>query len=196
MRFLLFVCLSLFLNTTLVAQQDSLLVVADTVKVKKSKKNPCDSTHSPKTATILSAVLPGAGQVYNGKWWKVPFVYAGLGTTTYFIIDNSKNYQSFRSAYLDRLEDPTIHVGTDLEFYSADNLRTISDQYRRRRDLSIIGTALVYVLNVIDANVDGHLCHFDVDRGDLSLNLRTGSFGGLALGPVRPSLGLSLNWQF
>ena len=137
---------------------------------REGKRARVDTSHNPRTATILSAVIPGAGQIYNRRYWKAPLVWAGMGISIYYIAENNRQFNSFKSAYLNRLENDTIHAGTDLEFYSATDLRTIADQYRRRRDLSYVFTALFYILNVVDATVDGHMYHFDVSE-DLSFYL-------------------------
>lgn len=143
-------------------------MVPDTT-AKKQKWVP-DSTHTPKKAALFSAVLPGAGQLYNRRYWKAPIVWGALGTSTYFIIDNHQQYNYWRAAYLDRLVDPNVHLGTELDIYSDDNLRTISDVYRRQRDFSYIITGILYTLQVIEASVDAHFLHFD-DGNDLSLRV-------------------------
>ncbi|MBL7963448.1 MAG: hypothetical protein JNM31_06350 [Flavobacteriales bacterium] len=126
--------------------------------------------HSPKRAAIYSALLPGAGQVYNRKYWKVPIVWGGLGLSYYFIRENSSQYQRYRDAYIAVSDnDPNT---TD-EFngqYSASSLFETAETYRRWRDLSYIAIGLVYALNVMDATVDAHFVRFDVGS-DLSLKL-------------------------
>jgi hypothetical protein len=77
-----------------------------------------DTTHSPKKAVILSAILPGAGQVYNKKWWKVPIIYAGLGTAVYFFIRNNREYHLHRDEYLYRINNGGLTQNPDLEIYS------------------------------------------------------------------------------
>lgn len=117
--------------------------------------------HSPAKATILSAVIPGAGQVYNKKYWKVPILYAGLGVLIYSIDYNNKNYKTFKNAYLART-DSSASTTDDYPRYTADNLRSLFEYYRRNRDLCYIITGVVYVLNVLDAYVDAELFYFDV----------------------------------
>lgn len=126
-----------------------------------------DTTHSAARATWLSAALPGAGQVYNDKWWKVPIIYGGFAATGYYIYLNNQEL-SFWSDVIDmRLDDSQTddYVG----IYSDNQLFTIQNSYRRYRDLSIIFTAVVYGLQILDANVDAHLYNFDVSD-DLSMN--------------------------
>jgi hypothetical protein len=116
--------------------------------------------HSPKKATIMSAALPGLGQVYNKKYWKVPIVYAGLGTCAYLIDFNNREFQTYKNALIAELDSDTLTVNNT--GFSANQLDELQDTYRRWRDLSWICFGAVYLLNIIDANVDAHLFHFDV----------------------------------
>lgn len=128
--------------------------------------------HSPKTATWL-ALIPGAGQAYNHKYWKMPIVYAGFGVTFYFAITNNNDYHLYRAAY-----DYKTGVNTDVsdkakeeaEKYTEDNLVTLRDYYRRNMELSWIITAVWYVLQIIDANVDAHFFYYEISD-DLTLHL-------------------------
>lgn len=116
--------------------------------------------HSVRKATLMSTALPGLGQAYNRKYWKMPIVYAGLATCGYFIHDNARNHRFYRDNLIAELDgDPTTINTTGA---SASQLRLIVDDYRRWLDLSVIATALVYALNIIDAHVDAHLFDFDV----------------------------------
>jgi hypothetical protein len=141
--------------------------------------------HSPKKAALYSAILPGLGQAYNKRWWKLPLVYGAIGTSVYFIIDNNKNYNSFRDEYLFRLDNPGSS-NTGFENYTDANLITIQDQYRRWRDLSYIFCGIAYALNIVDAAVDAHLIDFNKKiNDDLSLhihpyiNISTQTYSGL-----------------
>ncbi len=126
--------------------------------------------HSPHKASILSAVLPGAGQIYNRKYWKAPIVWAGLGTCVYFIQENSAEYRRYKDAYIALVDgDPTTTDEFNGQF-SAAQVLDMTDTYRRWRDLSYIAFGLVYMLNIVDAGVDANFVHFDVSR-DLSLNV-------------------------
>lgn len=169
----------LFLLTSLAgygqSEQDTLLVA-----------NPM--SHSPVKATIMSAALPGLGQIYNKKYWKVPIVYAGLGTCVYFIHRNNQSFQKYKDALIAEEDgDPTTVNTTGFNSFQ---LNELQDTYRSWRDLSWIILAGVYVLNIIDANVDAHLFYFDVDK-DLSLELRP-YFGNTA----RINSGVSLFLNF
>ncbi|WP_066220435.1 DUF5683 domain-containing protein [Formosa haliotis] len=116
---------------------------------------------APARAAFYSAVLPGLGQAYNRKYWKIPIVYAALGTGIYFYIDNNKAYNSYRDAYKRRLAG-----FTDDEYYgrvSDDGLINAQDQLRRNKEMSLLITFGLYALNIIDANVDAHLLQFNID---------------------------------
>lgn len=120
-----------------------------------------------KKATIFSSLLPGLGQTYNKKYWKVPVIYAAIGGLGFSIIKNNQQYIIYHNALLQRANG--IAINDPLPQYSNDNLVTLKRYYRRYRDLSIMAVALVYVLQIVDANVDGHLANFDVDN--ISLNI-------------------------
>jgi len=121
----------------------------------------------PKRAVILSAVLPGAGQVYNKRWWKLPIVYGAFGGLTYAIIINTQQYDRLQTAYLLSLEGEE-HEFTGTSIDSPNALRTLRDQFDKNRQLSYIGLFFAYVLTGVDAFVDAHLRRFNIND-DLSL---------------------------
>lgn len=125
--------------------------------------------HSPGKAARMSAFLPGLGQAYNRKYWKIPIVYAALGVSTYYIIKNNNKYQKYRDAYTTRTDNDSTTT-TNLK-YTTKNLKLRRDFYRRNLELSIIITAGIYVLNIVDAAVDAYLYYFDVSD-DLSMRIQ------------------------
>jgi hypothetical protein len=141
--------------------------------------------HSPKKAAMYSAILPGLGQAYNKKYWKIPIVYGGFATLGYFIRWNNKEYSTARQAYKDLTDkDPDTKSYMDLKqivYYNLNNpadvanlksgLVSSQDYYRRNRDLLIIITVAFYGLNIIDASVDGHFFNFDISD-DLTMKVR------------------------
>lgn len=152
------------------------------------KKIPLDTTHaktdtakhvsqplwshnpqSPLKAALFSAVVPGLGQAYNKKYWKIPIVYAGLGVAGYFVIDNARFYQLLKTDYLYKTDDDSTTVAT-YDFLTADQLLQYANQWKGYTDLAVVITAAVYLLNIIDAIVDAHLYHFDVSD-DLSMHI-------------------------
>lgn len=140
----------------------------------RAQETTCE--HSPKKAAILSAILPGAGQVYNGKWWKVPIIYAGFGGVGYLAYDNYSNYKTYLTAYklktgnLEEGATPTEYEVLLAEHYQASQLQSYKEAYRRDFELYCIITAAWYGLNIVDAIVDGHLYTYDISE-DLSLHV-------------------------
>jgi hypothetical protein len=146
--------------------------------------------HSPRKASILSMVAPGAGQIYNRKYWKAPIAWAGLGTCVYFIQENTREYRRYKDAYIAIVDgDPTTTDEFNGRFSSSQVLK-VTDTYRRWRDLSYIAFGAVYLLNVVDASVDAHFVRFDVGR-DLSAGIGP-SLSTAALGAPGISLSLAL----
>ena len=163
-------------------KKTEVLVAKDTVQ-----SNDIDPL-TPAKAAFYSAILPGLGQAYNKKYWKIPLVYAGIGTSLYFYIDNNRKYNQYRDAYKRRLEGYT-----DDKFSYLDNSRLIAGQkfYQRNRDLSALVTVGFYVLNIIDANVDAALIQFNVNE-NLSLKLEIYPNDVT----FRPNVGLTFNYTF
>ena len=120
----------------------------------------------PSKATFYSAVLPGLGQAYNKKYWKIPIVYGALATGLYFYNQNDNDYKRYRNAYKRRLAG-----FTDDEFYgngaypaiSNDGLIRAQSTLKRNKELSILVTVGLYILNIVDANVDAHLLQYNLD---------------------------------
>ena len=137
---------------------------------------------SPRKAAILSATLPGLGQIYNKKYWKIPIIYAGLLTSVYYINDNDVEYKRYKDAYLRRLDnnpDNDNFVGE----YSSGDLLILKDFYRRNREISILCFVGTYIINVLDASVDAHLFDYDISE-DISLQITptsTANLNGLSL---------------
>ncbi len=154
---------------------------------KKEKQEEAILPKDPKKATLLSALLPGAGQVYNDKSWKVPILYAGILTDLYFVNYNNRRYVSFRDALfaLDKKEPnqfPSLN--------RAALVRNV-DYWRQNRDLTVLLLLGIYALNLVDANVDAHLSGFDISE-DLALQVAP------QLGTVSASnsMGVSLTLRF
>ncbi|MBO5698088.1 MAG: hypothetical protein J6R90_06820 [Alistipes sp.] len=159
-----------------------------------------------KKATTLSTICPGAGQVYNKSYWRVPIVLGGLASTIYTIDWNNRGYQRFKTAYTlladyESITDPAIRNekypnGAPDEFrgaYSSTFLKNLKDSYRRNRDLCIILTAGVYLLQIIDAHVDAHLQDYDISD-DLTMNVEP-YFDYTAVG-TKPTLGFNMSLKF
>ena len=121
---------------------------------------------SPKKAALYSTIIPGAGQIYTKKYWKVPLIYAGLITSTYYIKESHKLYGTYKQAYINRLDgqrtDEFIGIYTDA------NLVTLTEYYRRNTEISALLFTLTYVLNIVDASVNAHLFRYNVNE-DVSM---------------------------
>ena len=124
--------------------------------------------YSPTKAGLYSAVLPGLGQYYNKKYWKIPIVWGGIGTGVGISMWNQKNYNRYRDAFIAELNGQN-HEFSDIPGVTKDVLGRTQDKFKRQRDYSIAITGLVYVLNIIDAVVDAHL--YD-QRNDPDLAIR------------------------
>ncbi len=112
--------------------------------------------YSPTKAGLYSAVLPGLGQYYNKKYWKIPVVWGGIGTGVGIALWNNKKYNRYRNAFLAELNGQT-HEFSDIPGINKEVLGRTQDKFKRQRDYSIAITGLVYALNIIDAVVDAHL---------------------------------------
>jgi len=159
-KYIFLICFSLFAST--ITAQESVVKI-------------------PKKAGMYSAIIPGAGQVYTKKYWKVPIIYAGLITTAYYFKENHDLYDLYKTAYLNRLDGD---MSDNLNYTNA-NLVTLTEHYRRNREVSALLFTLTYVLNIVDASVSAHLFDYNVSE-DISLHLQPiymakGNANGLSL---------------
>jgi len=171
-----------------------MLVINDTIKRKPL------NILAPSKAAFYSAVLPGLGQAYNKKYWKIPIVYAALGTSIYFFIDNNKEYHRYRDAYKSRLAGNNTDEfwGTDSSGaplstprISNSGLERAQSTLKRNKELSLLITIGIYALNIIDANVDAHLLQYNVDENlSFKPHLKYNELENTT------DLGLTLNFNF
>ena len=189
---------------------DKIPVLADTIQyndtIRKKTAAGTDTAivrkkvHSPRTATIRSAILPGWGQIYNKKYWKLPLVYAGIGIPAYTFFDNKKWYDKTRYALavvisgaqgdsLDKV-DPQLRKLVELGPDAEGALVNYRNKFRRDMDYSILFTLLMWGLNIVDATVDGHLKGFDVGD-ELSMKIKP----SLIAGTFRPGVSLVVNFK-
>ncbi|MBI1783137.1 MAG: hypothetical protein HYR66_17495 [Sphingobacteriales bacterium] len=187
--FILFIsAVNVFAQDTTAAKKDSAVV-----PVKKDsvvKKEP----HSPRKATIRSAIIPGWGQIYNKKYWKVPLVYGAIGTTVGIFSYNIKWYNRTRYAYkiAYQIQQGLGDAGKDKVYTELvpllaypESLKSYRNQFRQSVDYSVLFFILAWGLNVVDATVDGHLKDFNVDD-DLSFRINPG------YSPMANTTGISL----
>lgn len=160
----------------------------DSLKTDSTKK------HSPRLATIMSAVIPGSGQIYNKKYWKVPVIYVGLGALGYMANKHNENYKKFRNAYLTMYKDttsPQTYQMDGMEF-TLNGLESGKNYYRRYRDLFVIFTVGLYIMNIVDANVDANLYDFDISD-DLSMRIEPTP---IYIGMYKTTMGIKINLSF
>jgi len=124
------------------------------------------NSHSPNKATFYSAILPGLGQIYNKKYWKVPLIYAGIGGLIYYTRYNSFVYNKYNNAYniQVRIDNGETELEPVYPDRPADNLKQTKETWRRYRDLCIIGIGVFYVAQILDANVDANLFYYDMSE--------------------------------
>ena len=163
-----------------ISTKDSVPVIKNTV-ASGNRYDSAIKAHSPRKAAIRSAILPGLGQIYNKKYWKLPIVYGALGTCGGIFFYNLGNYKDTRFAY--RVKYNMRVNGTDSALYDQikpklkpldeESLRYYRNQFRRDIDYSVLFFILIWGLNVVDATVDAHLKSFDVSP-DLSIRFKPG----------------------
>ncbi|WP_445732737.1 DUF5683 domain-containing protein [Mariniflexile sp.] len=170
-------------------------IVVDTIIEVRDPINPL----APAKAAFYSAILPGLGQAYNKKYWKIPIVFGGLATGIYFYTNNNKEYNRYRDAYKSRLAG-----FTNDEFYldsqgnqlptprvTTEGLQRGQKFYKRNKEISLLVTLGIYALNIIDANVDAHLMQYNVDE-----NLTLAPHFKIDEVDRKSNLGLTLNFKF
>lgn len=180
---IVFICLLGFIAAPSYAQQpvqDSVQQfkpdsVAPKTRFDLGKMNhPVKSAHSPRMATWRSVAIPGWGQAYNKKYWKIPVIYAGAAGLIFGLSWNHKNYKEFKQiyTYIQDKDSSTVPVyqGNVLDSRYTNWAASNRDYFRKNRDMCAIGLGLIYVLNIVDASVDAHLFEFNVND-DLSLRI-------------------------
>ncbi len=186
-----FHCMAVILLFTI----SSIVAMPQAVQAQKLNDTLKVETHSPRKAAIYSAILPGLGQVYNRQYWKVPVLYAGIATLTYFVIFNSNRYHNYRTEYLARLNGDSTNYNADYTIYSDNTILLLKNYYQRNLEFTYILAGLVYLLNIVDASVYAHLFTFDVGD-DLSLRIDPLlNNNALRLGSP-PTAGLRLTLRF
>lgn len=140
-------------DTISVKPQTDVEVLAD---IEESNAPAVKPKYSPTKAGLYSAVLPGLGQYYNKKYWKIPIVWGAIGTGVGVAIWNDKQYKRYRDAFVAELNG-LPHEFSDIPGITKEALGRTQDRVKRQRDYSIAVTGLVYVLNIVDAVVDAHL---------------------------------------
>ncbi len=166
-------------DSLVVATKEAIEVVIDTLE------------NRPNTAALYSAALPGLGQAYNKKYWKIPIIYGGGMVIGYFLNYNHQLYKQYRDGLIALIDQDDRTQPFDPRLDEKDYQRAV-DYWRRNRDLLMIGVVFLYVMNIVDAHVDAHLELFTIED-DISLNLEP-SFDQTAM--HTSIFGLSLKLKF
>jgi len=187
----LYICLIITVLTVFnsYAQKVEEVKVKDTIKPSSDEFNML----SPAKAAFYSAVLPGLGQAYNKKYWKIPIVYGALGSGIYFYESNNTNFNRARTAFKLRInEKPDEFDGLNGNiFLSKDALISAQKSYKKDRDLSLLVTIGLYVLQIVEASVNAHLLQHNVDSNlSISPSIIRNDFNKKAI------VGTSVNFNF
>lgn len=141
----------------------------------------------PRKALLYSAVLPGMGQVYNKKYWKLPLVYGGFYMLTYIAFGYNDLYNEYKAELFEVVRDPRYVPPSG---YTESQLRSVTEYYRRQRDFFLILDGFWYILQIVDAHVDAHLREFDLNP-QLKVSLGPGMQSNPLIGAV-PGFGITL----
>lgn len=199
LRIILFMLMGLFSAGSLLAGNNplqeasgdsSLAIDTSKILLKEPKKEPF-KPHA-KISGLLSAVVPGAGQIYNRKYWKAPVIWAAAGAVGFLIYTNHQTYAQYRDALRLRTDNDPNTIDAFEQTLTENDLLTLQDAARRSRDLWIILTSLGHALNVVDAVVDAHLATFDVSD-DLSMRLSPTIISYRQ--QIKPGLSITFNFR-
>ncbi len=167
-------------------------IIADnTSKVKKTDSVKV-SKHNPTTAMLYS-IIPGGGQIYNRKYWKIPIIYAALGTTGYFTYHYASQMKTLKTEFINRRDGHTELLNPQFANQTDANILASKQTAQRNMEIFIAASAVIYALNIIDAMVDAHLFYFDVSD-DLSLQWSPSMVPTLA--SRQPAWGVGINLKF
>lgn len=186
----------MFFSAVIFAQKDSTAVKIKDLKI-DGKLNISDNAYdplAPSRAAFYAAIFPGLGQIYNKKYWKAPIVWGALGTSIYYYLENNSEYKRYRKAFKLRklgLQDEfTLDNGTEIA--SLVTLERAQEQLRENRDMSLLTTVILYVLQIVEASVNAHLLQFNTDD---NLTFKP----TFVQDPIRidaPKVGLTLKYTF
>jgi hypothetical protein len=155
-------------------------VLSQDMPLKSIKEPP---KHSTTKAAVFSAVLPGLGQAYNKKYWKIPIIYAVFAVFGYFAMTYNKEFQTFKEAY--------IYIGGK---YTQAQLKDGMDFYERNRDLNLILGGLWYILNIMEAYVDAHFFNYDISD-DISMHISPSAVS-IPASAFQPAPGIKISFKF
>jgi len=183
-----------FFSATILGQKDSMNVKGVTYRKNiKIEKGGIYNPLAPTKAAFYSAIFPGLGQIYNKKYWKTPIVWGALGTSIYYYLNNNKEYKSYRTANKLRRNNLIDEFTVDgTEILSLETLERAQDQLRENRDLSLLTTLILYVLQIVEASVNSHLLQFNTDD---NLSFKP-TFVNDPIKIDAPKVGLTIKYNF
>ncbi|MHA3789664.1 DUF5683 domain-containing protein [Flavobacterium hauense] len=191
MKKLSFIFISVFLLLSFSAKaQDEQTLVIEKDSTKLPQNYPPPNPLAPAKAAFYSAIFPGGGQIYNKKYWKAPIVWGAMGTTIGIYAWNNKKYHQYRDAYRDLLQGKTL-TGELAGINDPDRLIRAQKGHQKNRDLCALLTAGLYILQIVEANVNAHLMQFNVNE---NLSLRPQMIQGDT--DYKYNMGLNLSYQF
>lgn len=193
MKVSFYILVFILISTVSFSQKDSLQIKSKKTKVKTPLEY---NALAPSRAAFYSMIIPGAGQIYNKKyWWQLPLIYGGLGYSIYSYVDQTKNYNRIRTAFKQRkagIQDEFTNDDGSL-IYSDTSLENLQDGYNLNRNYSLLSAILVYALQIIEASVTAHLLQFDTnDNISVSPSIDIDEFNY----EQTPNLGLTLKYNF
>jgi len=206
----LYSAMPLQMDTLVVADSaETHLFMAERIETPKKQRDWSTWRPNPQRALWLALVIPGGGQIYNRKYWKLPIVYGGFIGCIYAMRWNNMMYRDYAQAYLDLMDDDPgtasynqfLHLGRQIDASNAERYKQIfksrKDRYRRWRDLSFFVMVGIYAISVVDAYVDAELSEFDISK-DLSMKVRPTIMGnGSSNNPlVATSVGVNCSINF
>ena len=186
LSFILLLLVFMYPSIRTLAQTDTTFVeLPDSIREKE---------HSPTKATLMSTFLPGLGQLYNKKYWKIPIIYAGFGVLGYFIIFNANEFATYKYAYIESSHGTTNGNYSNLvNRYSKEELLSAREYYNRNLEISCLLTAVWYALNILDATVDAHLYTFNISD---KLTMKVEPAMQLTGFNYQPAAGVKLSFHF
>lgn len=158
-------------DTSQIAAKVQSAIQADTITAKDSIRRKKVFEPNPKKSGMYSSILPGLGQAYNRQYWKVPVVYAILGTAGYFIGFNYNKYTEYRQAYIYAIDGDPGTTDELSKFYDAQSLQRLQNNYKKDLDIIVLLTSVGYALQIMDAVASAHLKNFDVSR-DITMQVK------------------------
>ncbi len=191
LKSIIYILFFAFFSATIQAQKDS--INSKTIKDIKIEKGGVYDPLSPSKAAFYSAIFPGMGSVYNKKYWKTPIVWGAMGTSIYYYLNNNREFKRYRTAYKLRKNNLIDEFTVDgVEVISEETLERAQDQLRENRDMSLLTTVILYVLQIVEASVNAHLLQFNTDD---NLSFKP-TFMNDPIYVEAPKVGLTIKYNF